>query len=254
LPTTVFIAVVVAGAAGAWAYTRPRLASPAPPAAAPGPEDIAMEEAKRLCTNNDCEEAHAKLLSAIADSSRWRESQDFKDIESRWAEALLARADVSPDPGTKRSLYQRVSQTISVDPQHRKIAADRLQQLDANGGTALAEPTDQHVNPGAAPNKARIENASVPAAPRTDAGRKVPAAEPSPTPGTGTAVSVEERERQLALQGTADARLQLKQQLEPRVYGGRASEAEIRLLISTCKELGDRGCIQQARSVLNSSK
>jgi hypothetical protein len=62
--------------------------------------------------------------------------------------------------------------------------------------------------------------------------------------------SVDERERQLALQGTPDAKLALRQQLEPRVFGGRASDAEIRLLISTCKDLGDRGCVQQARAVL----
>jgi pSer/pThr/pTyr-binding forkhead associated (FHA) protein len=253
LPTAVFIAVVVAGAAGAWAYTRPRLASPAPVAAAPAPEDIAIEEAKRLCANNDCEAAHAKLVSAIAESSRWRESQDFRDVESRWADTLLARAEAARDPGAKRSLYQRVSQAMSVDTLRRKIAADRLQQLDANGGTALADPTDLPAATAALLNRARIEDASAPpVATRSDAGRKAVAAEPSPPPGSG--VSVEERERQLALQGTADARMQLKQQLEPRVYGGRASEAEIRLLISTCKELGDRGCIQQARSVLNASR
>ncbi|HEV3189978.1 MAG TPA: FHA domain-containing protein [Polyangiaceae bacterium] len=252
LPTAVFIAVVAAGAAGAWAYTRPRLVSLAPAAASPSPEDVAMQEAKRLCENNDCEAAHAKLLSAITDSSRWRESDDFKSLESRWAEALLARADASPDTGIKRDLYQRVSQTMSVDSQRRKLAADRLQQLDANGGAALADPTGLPAGPGAPSGKSRVEDASAPTATRSDAGRKW-AAEPS-APATGAGTSVEERERQLALQGTADARLQLKQQLEPRVYGGKASEAEIRLLISTCKELGDRGCIQQARSVLNASR
>jgi len=244
LPTAVFIAVVAAGAAGAWAYTRPRLLSHAPAAAAPSPEDVAMQEAKRLCENGDCEAAHAKLLSAISESSRLRESDDFKNVESRWAEALLAHADASPDPGIKRGLYQRVAQTVSVDSLRRKIAADRLQQLDANGGPAAS---------GNGPNKPRVEDASAPTTTRSDAGRKAPAAEPS-LPMAVAGASVEERERQLALQGTADARLQLKQQLEPRVYGGRASEAEIRLLISTCKELGDRGCIQQARSVLNASR
>jgi len=243
---------VAAGAAGAWAYTRPRLVSLAPAAATPSPEDVAMQEAKRLCENNDCEAAHAKLLSAIAESSRWRESDDFKSVESRWAEALLARADASPDTAFKRGLYQRVSQTMSVDSQRRKLAADRLQQLDANGGAALADPTDLPAAPGAPPNRSRIEDASAPTATRGDAGRKLAAEAAAPATGTGT--SVEERERQLALQGTPDARLQLKQQLEPRVYGGKASEAEIRLLISTCKELGDRGCTQQARSVLNASR
>jgi hypothetical protein len=46
----------------------------------------------------------------------------------------------------------------------------------------------------------------------------------------------------------------LKQQLEPRVFGGRASDTEIRLLISTCKDLGDRLCVQQARAVMAQRK
>jgi hypothetical protein len=41
----------------------------------------------------------------------------------------------------------------------------------------------------------------------------------------------------------------LKQQLEPRVFGGKASDTEIRLLISTCKDLGDKSCVQQARAI-----
>jgi hypothetical protein len=60
---------------------------------------------------------------------------------------------------------------------------------------------------------------------------------------------VDDRERQLALQGTQDSKVLLKQQLEPRVFGGKATDTEIRLLISTCKDLGDKTCVQQARAV-----
>ena len=35
----------------------------------------------------------------------------------------------------------------------------------------------------------------------------------------------------------------LKQQLEQKVYSGRASDTEINLLISTCKDLGDKLCV-----------
>jgi len=44
--------------------------------------------------------------------------------------------------------------------------------------------------------------------------------------------------------------MQLKQQLEQRVSSGRASETEIKLLISTCKDLGDKPCVQQARALM----
>ena len=41
----------------------------------------------------------------------------------------------------------------------------------------------------------------------------------------------------------------LKQQLEQKVYSGRASDTEINLLISTCKDLGDKLCVGQARQI-----
>ncbi len=41
----------------------------------------------------------------------------------------------------------------------------------------------------------------------------------------------------------------MKSALEQKVYSGRASDTEIRLLIATCKELGDKLCVTQARSI-----
>jgi len=90
---------------------------------------------------------------------------------------------------------------------------------------------------------------------RTALAQASPAPPPPPTPSPATATarpsdgSLEDRERQLALQGTQESKMLLKQRLESRVFGGSASDAEIRLLISTCKDLGDRQCVQQARAV-----
>jgi hypothetical protein len=75
------------------------------------------------------------------------------------------------------------------------------------------------------------------------------AASPPAAPTRPGGGSVDDRERQLALQGTPDAKMLLKQQLEQRVYNGRATDTEIKLLISTCKDLGDKLCVQQARSI-----
>ena len=41
----------------------------------------------------------------------------------------------------------------------------------------------------------------------------------------------------------------MKAQLEQKVYSGRASDTEISLLIATCKELGDKMCVAQARQI-----
>ncbi|HEY5241312.1 MAG TPA: hypothetical protein VIJ22_07600, partial [Polyangiaceae bacterium] len=78
-----------------------------------------------------------------------------------------------------------------------------------------------------------------------------PATTPPPTATAPrpTGGSVDDKERILALQGTQDAKMQLKQQLEQKVYSGRASDTEINLLISTCKDLGDKLCVGQARQI-----
>jgi pSer/pThr/pTyr-binding forkhead associated (FHA) protein len=258
LPVAVFAVVVAAGGVGAWAYTRPRMRALAP-AAASSPEQAVLAEARKQCDKGNCEAAHAKLDATLPKSSRWRDTEEFREVESRWAESVIARADGITDVSAKRDLYNRVAQTIGVDPAHRVLAADRLQQLDANSG---AEPTNalDLSRASSAPSKNRDRQDASAAATRGDATRRnalVAAQSPSSAPvGATTAVAapgtggVEDRERQLALLGTPDSKLALKQQLEPRVYGGKASDAEVRLLISTCKDLGDKGCVQQARAVL----
>jgi pSer/pThr/pTyr-binding forkhead associated (FHA) protein len=251
LPFAVFAVVVAAGAAGAWIYTRPRVHPLATSAALEAPEQGVLNDAKKICAAGDCEAAHAKLEATIPESSRWRDSQDFKDVESAWAQSVMDHADGTTDVATKRALYQRVAQSMSVDPVRRKAAADKLQQLDSAGmGAASANAMELPLAAAPVATKSRSEDGAPVAAhaePSHRGSTATPAEAPSPPPAT---TSVDDRERQLALQGTPDSKLALKQQLEPRVYGGKASEAEIRLLISTCKDLGDRSCVAQARSVL----
>jgi pSer/pThr/pTyr-binding forkhead associated (FHA) protein len=254
LPFAVFAVVVVAGASGAWIYTRPHTHGSGSAAALASPEQVVLDDAKRLCADGDCEGAHAKLESAFPESSRWREAQDFREVESRWAQALIDRADALGDLGAKRELYQRVAQTVAVDPSRRKMAADRLQMLDSNAAAVSANAMELPLAPVVAPVRSHTDELGVGSG-RADSGHKgAPSAvEPSASGAAASApspTSVDERERELALAGTPDAKLALKQKLEPRVYGGHASEAETRLLISTCKDLGDRACVQQARAVL----
>jgi hypothetical protein len=250
----VFTVVVAAGAAGAWIYARARARPAISAAAVVAQEQTTIEEAKRLCATGNCEAAHTKLERTIPEPSRWRDTQDFKDVESQWAQVLLDQADASPDVAAKRSLYQRVAQTMGVDAPRRKAAADRLQQLDSSATAVPANALELQAAVGAAtaPAKTHSEDGAPPG-PRGESARKSPLGGESPVaggPNTVSPTSVEDRERQLALQGTTEAKVALKQQLESRVYGGRASDAEIRLLISTCKDLGDRSCVQQARGML----
>jgi hypothetical protein len=217
-----------------------------------------------MCSAGDCEAAHDKLAT-ILESSPVRSSAEFRDLENRWADQVLAKADPEGDASRKRALYQRVSQAATVEPARRKIAADMLQELDSAAAIAAASPAPLPVAPSTKPDPAEV------AASRPDAGRRVAQAptnnSPTPTPGpsaavqassatpaaaaskpTGGATSVDDRERMLAL-GNNDAKNALKNQLEQKVYSGRATDVEINLLISTCKELGDKLCVAQARQI-----
>jgi pSer/pThr/pTyr-binding forkhead associated (FHA) protein len=268
VPIAVFVSIVAVGAVAVFVHARSRsdgaseqASAPALAAAAPpSREQTALDDAKKACAGaGDCDAARTKLEGLVPESSPLRASPDFKDVETRASDQLLARADAETDSARKKSLYQRVSQNVSVDASRRKIAADKLQQLDTSAAPAPAEL------PVAAPTAAPVELAAAPVAPvRTHA---TPAAEPAavavaaapaaapspppaaPSPAASPKPGVDDRERQLALQGTQDSKVLLKQQLEPRVFGGRASDTEIRLLISTCKDLGDKACVQQARAV-----
>jgi hypothetical protein len=219
---------------------------------------MALDDAKKVCASGgDCDTARTKLEALVPEASPLRASQDFKDVETRAADQLLARADGETDMVRKRSLYQRVSQNVAVDASRRKIAADKLQQLDTSTASAAAEanqlpvaaPVAVQVDPPVAPT--RPSRAAPVAEPVAMAAAPVgaPSPPPAPSPAPSPKPGVDDRERQLALQGTQDSKVLLKQQLEPRVFGGRASDTEIRLLISTCKDLGDKACVQQARAV-----
>jgi hypothetical protein len=87
-----------------------------------------------------------------------------------------------------------------------------------------------------------------PSSPSVPPGPEGGAKDVAPPPRSAP-VTVEDRERQLALQGTPDAKLELKKQLEQRIYDGRGTDQEIKLLISTCKDLGDQPCVKQARTL-----
>jgi pSer/pThr/pTyr-binding forkhead associated (FHA) protein len=265
VPIAIFVGVVAAGGAAAWLWARPRPEPPTAMTATPAsPDEALLDEARRLCQVGDCEAAHEKV-SGLPEASPMRASQELRDLENRWADQVLARAEGEGDLTKRRGMYQRVAQATSVDGARRKAAADKLQQSDTVTNTIAAASLSLP----AAATRATPDDAPTPA-PRADAGARRTAALAADPPSLPPAAalpsassaapsvaaaprpngaSVDDRERQLALQGTPDAKMLLKQQLEQRVYNGRATDTEIKLLISTCKDLGDKLCVQQARSI-----
>ena len=262
LPVGIFAVVVAAGAVGAWVYTRPRhdVGSPQVIAAVVSPDQATLDDAKRKCEGGDCAAAHEEL-SSLPPDSMLRGAADFKEVENKWADQELAKADADPDVARKHLLYQRVSQDVAVDAARRKAAADKLQALDNVAAIPAATPSSLPLASAAAPQAAGTRDTSKPpsslAEPAAPNAANLAAALPPSSPTTTAATTatkapgtVDDRERQAALQATTpDAKAAYKQQLEQKVYSGRASDTEIRLLIATCKELGDKMCVTQARQI-----
>jgi ABC transport system ATP-binding/permease protein len=247
LPYVVFGAVIAVAAVGIWAFTRPKpepvVIMPVGPITQSDPAQQSLEEAKKLCDSGDCDTAHEKIINEIPPGSPLRESADFKGIQLRWAEALLQRADVEPDPTKKRALLGEVAGDPTVDAAHRKRAADKLQLLDS------AAPTPSQLT--------SVKDAGPAERPVHDAGpRRVvvasdpggnPYATPTPPPppkSGGTDV------HQLLLQDTPSSIAAARSILEPKVFGNRATAEEIRMLKTICKSQHDEICVEKCKSLL----
>jgi pSer/pThr/pTyr-binding forkhead associated (FHA) protein len=263
LPFAIFAGVVLIG--GAIALVAARAGGPSTPtsmqASLPSDQSV-LDDAKRACAAGDCETAHGKV-GAIGANSPLRQTQDFKDVENRWADQVLARADAETDLARKRDLYQRVATAPTVDATRRKIAADKIQGLDAVVtnptqlpiATASTKPDDTvAMGHDAGRRTALAPDSQLPPSPGptnppplTTTPPPLPPTTTQPGPTTG---GVTDKDRQLALQDSPEAKQLLKQRLEQSVYSGKASETQIKLLIETCKQLGDRLCVSQARQQL----
>jgi pSer/pThr/pTyr-binding forkhead associated (FHA) protein len=148
LPLLAFASVVLAGVAGVWVYAHPHPSFPLPAApSAPSPDRALLERAKALAAAGQLDEAHLALAGLPA-LSALRATPEFAEIESRWADQTLVSADNESDTATKRAKYQSVSGAMTVDPTRRKVAADKIQALDAlpsnvnAAATGFASPRD----------------------------------------------------------------------------------------------------------------
>jgi len=225
------------------------------------PARAALEEAKELAAQGDLDLAHNRIVTGVANSPALREGADVRDIESRWADSVIARADQETDVSTRRMLLNSVAQATTVDAARRRIAADRLKEVDYLGTDVHELPKAN--NAGGTPQPAK-PSAPAPAAaapPPADPGvrlsRPVLAADPwstgSPAAAGPAGDSPTARAAELALEGR-EGEARARAQLEPRVWGGRASPEEIRMLRAICKHMGDRTCSDRASAILAGQK
>jgi hypothetical protein len=186
-----------------------------------------------------------------------RDGPEARDIEGKWADSVLARADQETDVAAKRQLLNSVAQATTVDRDRRRTAADKLKEVDYLGTDIHELPKANKPTaappPAAAPAPADPPPPPRPAAP--PAQRPVLAADPWSTPPAAHAGAEGSNARasDMALEGR-DGEARARAQLEPKVWNGRATPEEIRMLRAICKHMGDRPCSDRANALLNNTK
>jgi hypothetical protein len=135
---------------------------------------------------------------------------------------MFRRVDDTPDGAEKKRLLKEINTTPSVDAGRRKRAADMIADIEAK------EP------PPPVPQPLYFPSPPTTSSPNGSASAKV---DPNSVP-TGVipqGLTAEDQQRKV---------------LEPKVFGGKATLEEIRLLKAICSHLGNRDCRDRASAML----
>lgn len=217
------------------------------PAAQPGDTTLqVLADAMTLVQNGDVEAAHNKVTGEIPENSNARQSNEFKDIEARWADMLLDLAGREPDPQKKRALLERVAKATSVDSVRRKRASNEIAVLD------------QGVDPSELPSAPKPEGTPADAAavaPALSGGivRSDPFATPGSKPRKPEPYAAKPKPsapetggpdvKDLAQSGDRAKLTSAKNALKGKAASGKASDSELRMLKALCRQLGDMSCV-----------
>lgn len=87
-------------------------------------ENQSLADAKKLAETGDLEGAHKKLAQ-ISVGAPARRTGEFVEIENRWAEGHIAKADAEHDLTKKVDLLQEVSRASDVSPELRAKASNK---------------------------------------------------------------------------------------------------------------------------------
>jgi pSer/pThr/pTyr-binding forkhead associated (FHA) protein len=180
-----------------------------------------LEEALKLLDQKDIEGAHKRLLE-IPEDVRPTDDPGFKKIESAWADKKFAEVDAVSDSKAKKAILKEIASTDTVDAKTRTKAAEMIRDIEAKEPPPPPDPVQRPAggfNPGSS-------------------GAPAPTAEPAKTVVAP-----------LPAQGPPNEE-QMRRSLEPKVWGGRASVDEIRMLKAICSHMGDHACRNRAAEML----
>ena len=224
--------------------------SPAVTAAAGQQVDSAaatLAAAKALLDQGQIEAAHAKALT-IPEDSNARQSADFREIEARWADLLLDRANQENDPAKKRALLNQVASTTSVDSVRRKRAASEIALLDNGEGVDINQlPSAPHPKTTAEP--VATEKVASSGLVRTNPFDAPPKKKKKKTTSHATHsastahTTSKAKEPSGATSGDRSQQTAVKNALKAKVASGKGTDQDKRLLRALCRQLGDMSCV-----------
>ncbi len=190
-------------------------------------------EAKKLFDAGDLEGAHKKIAE-IPDGSAALEGNNVRDIENAWADWIFKKADEAKTSDDKRALLKQIPPDTYVDRERREKALNLI-------GTLPPEPAPTSTYNGPGPG--------VGPGPGTGPGPAVTTAEPPPTT-TKTAAPAATTTAGPSVNPSGIDEAAIRRGLESKVWGGKASLDEIRMLKAICSHMGDRACRDRAAAML----
>ncbi|WP_437586955.1 FHA domain-containing protein [Sorangium sp. So ce1000] len=236
----VAIAVVAVTRARSHGSTSPE-PEPRPAAPALGSNDAQiLDAAQELFRSGDIDAAHRKLQE-IAETSPVRETPRFKEIEERWAEGMFQQVEQAGTKAEKLALLNEIAKTTGVPTALRARVAEMRRQVDPEAPPE-PEPVVPHLG-----------------APPSWAAQPAPAPTPTPTATATATASAAASAPTASASGTAPTSSALdsssypaqRRALEPKVWSGKASASEIKLLRAICIHQGDAVCRDKATAALD---
>jgi hypothetical protein len=193
---------------------------PPPPPPPPPPSDVdreLLESAMRQCFTVDCDLAHARA-SQISSDSPLRQTDDFHAIEFRFEVNELLRAEREIDFGKKRAMLERLRNSPEVDVGLRAAAGERLARL-GNGSAAFELALVISPDGGA------------------DAGVDAGSAEATLLASLMRSKKPEDYQK-------------VRDLLEPKIYSGRATPDDVRMMTTVCKAEKDTACLKMLKTLV----
>jgi pSer/pThr/pTyr-binding forkhead associated (FHA) protein len=140
----------------------------------------ALADAKRLLAGGDARGAYERAAQIPAGAGV-RGGAEFRAIQSAYADQLFEQAEKASDPADKRSLYDQIARSPTIDGGRRSRAAEQLAALSAQAVNVADLPNAR----AGAPIPPAEHVAAAPSAPSPAVA--TPAQHPTPTPRPATA-------------------------------------------------------------------